>query len=106
MSKYFRWAELPPRKDVYTYAGTTRWGNHDLYPIPKKERTYGWMGFFAYWVTCGVSVSNFTIGSAYIAYGLNAGETIGAVFLGACIAACNAYFCARPGQDQSLGYAS
>lgn len=55
-------------------------GNHDLYPTPKKERTYRCMGLFAYWVTCGVSVSNFTIGNAYIAYGLNAGETIGGRF--------------------------
>lgn len=50
MSKYLRWAELPARKDVYTYAGTTSWGNHDLYPIPRKERTYGQMDYFVYWM--------------------------------------------------------
>jgi NCS1 family nucleobase:cation symporter-1 len=99
MSMYFHWAELPPKKNVYTYAETTRWDNHNLYPIPKKERTYGWLAFFAYWVPAGVNVINFTVGSANIAFGLNAAETLGAVLLGRFIAAANAWLCARPGQD-------
>lgn len=47
---FLRWAELPARKDVYSYAGTTRWGNHDLYPIPRKERTYNQLDYFVYWM--------------------------------------------------------
>ncbi|RDI78790.1 hypothetical protein Vi05172_g11150 [Venturia inaequalis] len=104
MSIYLRWAELPARKDVYTYAGTTRWGNHDLYPIPRKERTYGQVDYFVYWMVSCLSVSNFSSASAYIALGLTAGETIGAVFLGACFSAATAVFAARPGQDHAMGY--
>lgn len=51
-------------------------------------------------------MSNFSSASAYIALGLTAGETIGAVFLGACFSAATAIFAARPGQDHALGYVS
>jgi len=102
--KWLEWAELPAREDVYAYAGTTRWGNHDLYPIPKKERTFGIMGFFAYWITTGVSVGTFTLGSAYIAVGLNARETLCAILGGAFISCIVGGFCGQPGMDYSLGY--
>jgi NCS1 family nucleobase:cation symporter-1 len=49
IERMFQWAELPVREDIYTWKGTTKWGNHDLYPIDKSERTYGWMGYFAIW---------------------------------------------------------
>lgn len=55
---------------------------------------------------CGLTVSNFSSASAYIALGLTAGETIGAVFLGACFSAATAVVAARPGQDHALGYVS
>lgn len=102
--KWLRWAELPARKDVYTYAGTTRWGNHDLYPIPQKERTFGWLAYFAYWVTTGVSVGTFTLGSTYIALGLNAGETLGAILAGCIFSDLVGCFCGKPGMDYSIGY--
>ncbi|RDW73384.1 hypothetical protein BP6252_07291 [Coleophoma cylindrospora] len=102
--KWLEWAELPARKDVYTYAGTTRWGNHDLYPIPKKERTFGMLAYFAYWITTGVSVGTYTLGSSYIALGLNAGETLGAILAGCVISSFLGIFAGRPGMDYSLGY--
>ena len=53
--KWLEWAELPPRKDVYSYYGTTKWGNHDLYPIPMKERQFN-TGLLCildyYWCVC------------------------------------------------------
>ncbi|KUJ15047.1 uncharacterized protein LY89DRAFT_566485, partial [Mollisia scopiformis] len=91
-------------KDVYTYYGTTRWDNHDLYPIPKKERTFGVMAFFAYWITTGVSVGTFTLGSTYIALGLNAGETLGAILGGCILSDIVGCLCGKPGQDYSIGY--
>jgi NCS1 family nucleobase:cation symporter-1 len=96
--KWLEWAEVPARKDVYTYAGTTRWGNHDLYPIPKKERTYGILAYFAYWITTGVSVGTYTLGSTYIAVGLNVGETLGSILAGCIISASVGFFCGRPGK--------
>lgn len=104
--KWLEWAELPARADVYNYAGTTRWGNHDLYPIPQKERRMGSMAYFAYWITTGVSVGTFTLGSAYIAVGLTAGETLGAILAGCVISCIVGCLCGKPGMDYNLGYVS
>jgi hypothetical protein len=103
MSKYFKWAELPPRKDIYTYEGTTRWGNHDLYPIPKKERTYGYLGLYSYLLVSGISITGFSMGSADVSAGLSAQETIGALLVGCICAALNAR---QVGLDKSLGFVS
>ncbi|KAE9372864.1 hypothetical protein N431DRAFT_467091 [Stipitochalara longipes BDJ] len=104
IADYFRWAELQPREDVYTYAGTTEWGNHDFYPIPMKERTYSWGGYFAFILVTGVKITTFTLGSSYIAYGLTAGQTLEMVFLGTFVSGCIAYISARPGLDHNMGY--
>jgi len=104
ISHYFRRAELPAREDVYNYAGTTEWGNHDFYPIPMKERTYSWGGYFAFILVTGVNITTFTLGSSYVAYGLTAGQTLGMVFLGTFVSGCIAYISARPGLDHNMGY--
>lgn len=104
MSKYFKWLELPAREDIYTERGTTKWGNHDLYPIVPKERTYGKGAYLLYWVTCCAGLSTFAIGSSYIAVGLTAGEACGAVLIGGCIASTNAILCGRPGAEKHMGY--
>lgn len=44
--------------DEYESIETSRWGNKDVYPIPKAKRTYGWLSFYAYWGTCGISLSS------------------------------------------------
>lgn len=106
MSKYFKWAELPPRKDVYVYEGTTEWGNHDLYPIPKKERTYGTLAYYSYYITGGVSINSFTMGSSYVASGLSVWATIGGILLGSVIAGLNSFLGGQAGIDKSLGYVS
>jgi NCS1 family nucleobase:cation symporter-1 len=106
MSKLLKWAELPARKDIYQDEGTTKWGNHDLYPIVPEERTYGRGAFLLYWVTCGTGLSTFAIGSSYIAVGLTAGEACGAILIGSCISSCNAILCGRVGADKNLGYVS
>ena len=104
MSKYFRWLELPARDDIYTDRGTTKWGNHDLYPIVPKERTYGRGTYLLYWVTCCLGLSTFAIGSSYIAVGLTAGEACGAVLIGGCLASMNALLCGRAGAEKHVGY--
>ncbi|RDW77351.1 hypothetical protein BP6252_05404 [Coleophoma cylindrospora] len=104
IKRLLKWAEVPAREDIFTWRGTTKWGNHDLYPIDPKEWTFGWLGFVAIWVTNGVSVSTWTLGSSYIAYGLTAGETIGSILVGSCIASFVAFFAARPGMDYHVGY--
>ncbi|EPE24965.1 hypothetical protein GLAREA_11546 [Glarea lozoyensis ATCC 20868] len=104
MSKYLKWAELPAREDIYQDRGTTEWGNHDLYPIVPKERTYGRGAFLLYWLTCGGGLSTFAIGSSYIAVGLSAGQAIGAVLIGACLSSMNALLCGRAGAEKNLGY--
>lgn len=74
MSKYFRWAELPARDDIHVWEGTTRWGNHDLYPIPKRERNYGFLGFYSYYAISALSIYGFTSASAFVAAGLGVWE--------------------------------
>jgi nucleobase:cation symporter-1, NCS1 family len=106
MSKFMKWAELPARKDIYQDRGTTKWGNHDIYPVVPAERTYGWGAYLLYWVTCGAGLSTFAIGSSYIAVGLTPGEAIGAVLIGASISSMNAVLCGRAGAEKHLGYAS
>jgi NCS1 family nucleobase:cation symporter-1 len=106
MSKYFRWAELPAREDVYTHAGTTKWGNHDLYPIPKKERKLTWFSYFAYVIICGVNITDYSLGSTYMAVGLTAAEAIGCIFAGSTIAGLISYVTARPGLDHGIGFVS
>lgn len=106
MSKYLKWAELPAREDIYQDKGTTEWGNHDLYPIVPKERTYGRGAYILYWMTCGGGLSTFAIGSSYIAVGLTAGEACGAILIGASIASMNALLCGRAGAEKNLGYVS
>jgi NCS1 family nucleobase:cation symporter-1 len=100
----FRWAEVKERTDIYTHDGTTKWGNHDLYPIDQKEKEFGYMAYAVYWATSGMGLFTYTIGSSYIALGLNAGETIGACIIGSFISALIGLAGARPGQDYGIGY--
>ncbi|RDW92664.1 hypothetical protein BP5796_02058 [Coleophoma crateriformis] len=104
MSKYFKWAELPPRTDVYTHAGTTTWGNHDLYPIPRKERTWGWLAYVSYQIVVGVTISGYTLASTYIAVGLTVGQTMAAVLTGSIVSAIISYITCRPGLDHAIGF--
>lgn len=122
---WLKWLELPARKDIYTDRGTTEWGNHDLYPIVEKERTWGigvssfaslvirlladhaiLQAYLLFWVTCGGGLSTFAIGSSYVVVGLTAGETIGAVLIGSCISAMNAVLMGKPGGIHHLGFVS
>lgn len=104
-----KWAELPAREDLHYSAnghGTTKWGNHDLYPIVPKERTYGVSAYFLYWLTCGAGLSTFALGSSYVSVGLTAGEACGAVLLGCTLTSLTAFLCGRPGAEKNLGYVS
>lgn len=71
--------EVKPTDDEFEAMPTTRWGNKDVYPIPHDKRTYGVLAFYAYWGTCGVSLSSWTIGSSLVGIGLTAGQACGAV---------------------------
>jgi NCS1 family nucleobase:cation symporter-1 len=104
MSRFFRWAEVKTDDDVYASKGVTRWGNPDIYPTKKEERTFGWASYFLYWVTCCMGLSTFSIGSSYVSVGLSAGETMGAVLIGAILTSANGILCGKPGSEKHLGY--
>jgi NCS1 family nucleobase:cation symporter-1 len=104
ISQYFRWAELPPRDDIHVWEGTTRWGNHDLYPIPKKEKNYGVLGFYSYYAISAISIYGFTSASAYVSAGLGVWDTVGAMLLGSCISSFNSYLGAQVGVEKGLGF--
>lgn len=103
---WLRWAELPARTDIHQDKGTTEWGNHDLYPIVEKERTYGIGAYLLFWVTCGGGLSTFAIGSSYVSLGLTAGETCGAVLIGASLSSLNAILVGKAGAIHHLGFVS
>jgi NCS1 family nucleobase:cation symporter-1 len=100
----FKWAELPPREDIAVWEGTTRWGNHDLYPIPKKERNYGTLGYFSYFIISGVSISGFTTASSYVTAGLGSWDTIAAIIVGSLFAGAVSWAGGQPGVDKRLGF--
>jgi nucleobase:cation symporter-1, NCS1 family len=81
MSSWLQKLEVKPTDDEYESIATSRWGNKDVYPIPHDKRTYGWLAFWAYWGTCGISISSWTIGSSLIGIGLTAGQACGVVVL-------------------------
>jgi nucleobase:cation symporter-1, NCS1 family len=98
-----KFLEVRQRDEAYSEQGTTRWGNRDIYPIIPSERTYGPMAFFAYWLTAGICVSSWTLGSGLVGIGLTAGQAVGAVVVGGCIASTNAYLCGKCGADHHVG---
>lgn len=106
LSNLLKWAEVKERKDIYTWRGTTDWGNHDIYPSDQKDRTFGFMAYASFWAQSGSCISTYTIGSSYIAIGLSRGETIGATFLGGLISAIVGVFASQPGRDYGIGYVS
>lgn len=96
--------EVKPTDDEFESIETTRWGNKDVYPIPHDKRTYSWLAFYAYWGTCGISLSSWTIGSSLIGIGLTAGQACGVVIVGCVIASLSAYLNGAAGAIHHLGY--
>lgn len=96
--------EVKPTDDEFEALETTRWANKDVYPIPHDKRTYGWVAFYAYWGTCGISLSSWTLGSLLIGLGLNAGQACGVVVIGCVIASLSAYLNGAVGAIHHLGY--
>jgi NCS1 family nucleobase:cation symporter-1 len=96
--------EVKPTDDEFESIETTRWGNKDVYPIPHDKRTYTWLAFYAYWGTCGISLSSWTIGSSLIGIGLTAGQACGVVLVGCVIASISAYLNGAAGAIHHLGY--
>lgn len=79
VAKLLKKLEVKPSDDEYEAIETSRWGNRDVYPVPHDKRTYGWLAFYAYWGTCGVSLSSWTIGSSLIGIGLTTGQACAVV---------------------------
>jgi cytosine/uracil/thiamine/allantoin permease len=103
---WLRWAELPARTDIHQDKGTTKWGNYDLYPIVEKERTYRIGAYLLFWVTCGGGLSTFAIRSSYIVLGLTAGQTCGAVLIGATLSSLNTLALGKVGAVNHMGFVS
>ncbi|KAK8056219.1 hypothetical protein PG993_001446 [Apiospora rasikravindrae] len=96
--------EVKPTDDDYESIVTSRWGNKDVYPIPRDKRTYGWLSFYAYWGTCGISLSSWTIGSSLIGISLTAGQACGVVVIGSVIASLSSFLNGAAGTIHHLGY--
>ncbi|KAI0020991.1 permease for cytosine/purines, uracil, thiamine, allantoin-domain-containing protein [Xylariomycetidae sp. FL0641] len=96
--------EVRPTDDEFEAIETSRWGNRDVYPIAHDKRTYGWLAFYAYWGTCGISLSSWTLGSSLIGIGLTAGQACGVVAIGCVVASLSAYLNGAAGAIHHLGY--
>ncbi|KAI0482558.1 permease for cytosine/purines, uracil, thiamine, allantoin-domain-containing protein [Xylariaceae sp. FL0804] len=103
-SALLRRLEVKPTDDEYEALATSRWGNRDVYPIPHDKRTYGWLSFYAYWGTCGISLSSWTLGSSLIGIGLTAGQACGVVVIGCVIASLSSFLNGGAGSIHHLGY--
>ncbi|KAF7190566.1 putative permease C29B12.14c [Pseudocercospora fuligena] len=104
LGRLLRALEVKHRVDSFADRGVTRWGNKDIYPVIKAEQTFIWSDFYAYWMTSGISMSSWTLGSSLIGYGLTASQAIVAVLLGTLLASKNAFLCGEIGRDHHLGY--
>ncbi|KII95834.1 hypothetical protein PLICRDRAFT_34790 [Plicaturopsis crispa FD-325 SS-3] len=50
--------------------------NRDLIPIPPERRTWTWVSFAMYWVTSGISLSAYSVGSSLLMLGLSVQHAI------------------------------
>jgi len=105
---------LQVREEGQDERSFNRWTNRDIIPVPPEERNYGPRGYFGFWcvkanyiglevtliherVAAAANSSAWSMGSANLANGLTAGETIGMVFLGSCLAGVMAFIGGEPG---------
>ncbi|RDI76442.1 hypothetical protein Vi05172_g13577 [Venturia inaequalis] len=92
-------------KDEYQSETThNRWTNIDLIPTPESERNFTGKSFFAFWIAAAVNISAWTTGSANLANGLSAGETIGMILVGSILAGMISFICGEPGVRYHVGF--
>ncbi|RDW65004.1 hypothetical protein BP6252_10655 [Coleophoma cylindrospora] len=104
LGKIVKAIEVKQKGEAYSAYPPSRWGNRDIFPIIKAERTYTWYDFYSYWFVAGICLTSWTLGSSLIAIGLTAGQACGAVLVGGCLASLNAFLCGETGRQHYLGY--
>jgi NCS1 family nucleobase:cation symporter-1 len=102
--KFLEPLEVHHNDDAYASQGAHRWGNRDIYPIVKKERTYSTWAYFAYWATAGICITSWTLGSSMIGIGLTAGQACGAVLAGSTFASILGFLAGQAGRTLFLRY--
>ena len=63
-------------------AGSTRWSNKDLDPVPNSQKKWEWYHVGGFWIAEGFSVAQMQAPSSAIALGLNPGLAMAACFIG------------------------
>lgn len=112
MASILRWRPHVPqtfkswevREDGQTEKDFNRWTNRDLIPTPAAERNYTGRSFFGFWIAAAVNISAWTLGSANLANGLTAGETIGMILVGAVLAGLISFISGEPGTKYHVGF--
>ncbi|EIM84155.1 uncharacterized protein STEHIDRAFT_123633 [Stereum hirsutum FP-91666 SS1] len=94
--------EVPIDKDA-DYKNDN-WTNRDLIPMPAERRTYKIWSFFIYWCISGMCISAYTTGSTLLAYGLTAGQAIGALVIGAVATGFLSVACGWMGERHHIGF--
>ena len=63
-------------------AGSCRWSNKDLDPVPRSQKKWEWYHIGGFWIAEGFSVAQMQTPSSAVALGLNPGLVMIAVFIG------------------------
>lgn len=72
--------------------------------MPADRRTYAIWSYFIYWCISGLCISAYTTGSTLLAYGLTAGQAIGALVIGAVATGLLSISCGWMGERHHIGF--
>ncbi|KAI5468171.1 allantoin permease [Mariannaea sp. PMI_226] len=78
--------------------------SHDVKPIEKERRVWGWPAFIALWSTIAFNMSNFQIGSSMLAIGLNWWQAFLTMLFGHILAAALVVAASFPGLSYNISF--
>ncbi|KAF3480768.1 uncharacterized protein GIQ15_06115 [Arthroderma uncinatum] len=78
--------------------------NNDIKPIEKARRTWRWHEYFSFWCVGAFNITNFQLGSALLAIGLNWWQTTLASLIGHVLAALLIVVTSFPGLEYQISF--
>ncbi|EFR04304.1 allantoin permease [Nannizzia gypsea CBS 118893] len=78
--------------------------NNDIKPIEKARRTWSWYEYFSFWCVGAFNITNFQLGSALLATGLNWWQTTVATLIGHILAAVLIVITSFPGLEYHISF--
>ncbi|DAA72508.1 TPA_exp: Uncharacterized protein A8136_6437 [Trichophyton benhamiae CBS 112371] len=78
--------------------------NNDIKPIEKARRTWSWYEYFSFWCVGAFNITNFQLGSALLATGLNWWQTTVATLIGHILASLLIIITSYPGLEYQISF--